>query len=257
MSENKPGRPRVYESDADRVRAFRARKRQEAAAVSADVPADPAEAAAALAQVLPLLRLEAGGAIEKLSAVADRIATAVDLLDDPAAIDAHLRRTQVAADKVRADAAAEIEQLRDQLETAIDDRANADAAAEDAAAALADTQRQHAEQLDALTAVHQEELSAHAEVLDRVASLDTEIAQVRGDAERAAAAAVATIGRLEADLAEARAAVTAERTRADAVRDELSTTRADLAAARAQTDAAKERIEELRTELAQARAASR
>ncbi|MFE7422006.1 hypothetical protein [Rhodococcus sp. NPDC057529] len=37
-----------------------------------------------------------------------------------------LRRTQVAADEVRADAGAELEQLRGQLDTVLDDRTNAD-----------------------------------------------------------------------------------------------------------------------------------
>lgn len=74
MSESKPGRPREYASDADRVRAWRARQKEKAAPAAAESaePADPAEAAATLAQILPLLRQEAAGTIAKLSAVADR-----------------------------------------------------------------------------------------------------------------------------------------------------------------------------------------
>ncbi|KAF0956907.1 hypothetical protein [Rhodococcus sp. T7] len=291
MAENKPGRPREYASDADRVRAWRARQKQEtaSAAAEAELPTDPAEAAAALAQVLPLLRQEAGGALDRLSAVADRITGAVDLLGDPAAIDAHLRRAQVTADKVKADAADEIEKLRNQLEAALDDRANADvaaqaaeAAAAESATALAEAQREHAEQVQALRVAHGEELTVlaeeHAAVLDRWrqemetaaaehrdkaaeqhelveslrrhnADLLTQIDQVRSESDRAAAAATASIERLEADLTEARTAVQSERSRADAARDELATTKADLATAQAQAAAARERAGELRDEL--------
>ncbi|WP_237735166.1 hypothetical protein [Rhodococcus sp. JVH1] len=291
MAENKPGRPREYASDADRVRAWRARQKQEAASAAAEteLPTDPAEAAAALAQVLPLLRQEADGALERLSAVADRITGAVDLLGDPAAIDAHLRRAQVTAAKVEADAAAEIEELRNQLDAALDDRANADvaaqaaeAAAAESATALTEAQREHAEQLQALRVAQQQELAAlteeHAAVLDRWqqqfdsaaaehrdqaaeqhkiietlrgrnAELVSEVDQVRSESDRAAAAATANIERLEADLAEARTAVQSERTRVDTVRDELAAARADLATAQAQAAAARERAGELRDEL--------
>lgn len=296
MAEKKGrGRPRVYESDAARVAAWRSRQQQqeEAAAAEAARPDDPAEAAEALAQVLPLLRQEASGAVERLSAVADRITSAVDLLGDPAAIDAHLRRAQVAADKVKADAAAETEELRNQLEAALDDRANADAAAQAAEAAaaqsstaLAEAKREHAEQTQALQVAHQAELTAlaeeHAAVLERWrqemetaaaehrakaaeqhelveslrrhnADLLTQIDQVRSESDRAAAATTASIERLEADLTEARTAIQSERTRVDSARDELAATRADLAAAQAQAAAARERADELRAELADAR----
>ena len=298
MGENKPGRPRVYESNADRVRAWRDRKKQEtaSAAAEAELPTDPAEAAATLTQLLPLLRQEADNAFEKLTAVTDRITGAVDLLGDPAVIDAHLRRAQVAADKVRADAAAELEQSQARLDAALDDRANADAAADaaesaaaESAAALVEAKREHAEQVQTLQAAHQEELSTlteeHAAVLGRwqeqmqaaeaeyrdkaaeqhriiesqrtrIAELDREMLQTQAGADRAAAAASATIERLEADLAEARSATQAERTRADTARDELATTKADLATAQAHAEAARERAEELRTELAEARSAS-
>lgn len=296
MSENKPGRPRVYASDTDRVRAWRARQKEGAAGAAVETPgppADPGEAAATLAQVLPLLAQEAEAARVRLSAVADQITKSVDLLVDPAAVDAHLRRAQVTAAKVRADAAAEIEQLRDQLDTALDDRVNADAAAqaaeaaaEEAATALVDAQQQHVEQVQALAAAHQEELTAltaeHTAVLNRwqqqmetadaehrekiaeqhqlVESLRTrntdlgnEIAQIRGESDRAAAASAATIDRLETDLDEARTATASERTRVDEIRDELATTKADLATAQAQAAAARERAEELRADLTEAR----
>ncbi|KAF0957317.1 hypothetical protein [Rhodococcus sp. T7] len=278
MSENRPGRPREYASDADRVRAWRARQKEKVAPAAAEfveTPVGPAEAAVTLSQVLPLLRQEAEGAVARLSAVADRIIGSVDLLGDPAAVDAHLRRAQVTADKVRADAAAEIEQLRDQLDTAVDDRANADAAAraaeqaaEESAGALADARRDHGDQLHALAVVHEEEMTAltaehrakNAEQHSLIESLRTrttelgeEITQVRGAADRAAAASAATIGRLESDLDEARIAIQSERTRADEVRDELATTRADLATAQAQAAAARERVEELRADLTEAR----
>ncbi|WAM14587.1 hypothetical protein [Rhodococcus sp. JS3073] len=67
----------------------------------------------------------AEGVVARLSAVADGITSAVDLLGDQAAVEVHLRRALVTADKVRADAVAELEHLRDRLDTVIDDRAAA------------------------------------------------------------------------------------------------------------------------------------
>ncbi|KAF0956802.1 hypothetical protein [Rhodococcus sp. T7] len=267
MGERKPGRPREYPSDADRVRAWRARQKEkttQAAPDTPETPPDPAEAAATLTQALPLLRQETGDAVAKLSAVADRITSAVDRLGDPAAIDAHLRRAQVTADKVRADAAAELEQLRDQLDTALDDRTNADAAAqaaertaEESAAELADARRQHTEQVRALTAAHEEEIAEQHRLVEslrtRATERENEITLVRKEADRASAAAAATIDRLESDLHDARSAVQSERARVDEVRDELATTKADLATALAQATAARERAEELRADLADAR----
>ncbi|WP_043827554.1 hypothetical protein [Rhodococcus opacus] len=263
MSESRPGRPREYASDADRVRAWRARQKGKSGSTTADTaeaPTDPIEASATLAQSLPLLRQEA----DRLSAVATRITESVNLLGDPAAVDAHLRRAQVAADKVRADAAAEIEQLRDQLDTAVDDRINADAAAqaaeqaaEQSATALADANASHAEQMRTMESSYRERLVEQEQLVEslrtQTTELGDEVVQIRGGADRAAAAAAATINRLEADLDEARAAVQAERARTDGIRDELAAARADLAAARTQTEASRERVEELRAELAEIR----
>ncbi|MBC2644536.1 MULTISPECIES: hypothetical protein [unclassified Rhodococcus (in: high G+C Gram-positive bacteria)] len=172
MSESRPGRPREYASDADRVRAWRARQKGKSGSTTAETtetPTDPIEASATLAQSLPLLRQEA----DRLSAVATRITESVNLLGDPAAVDAHLRRAQVAADKVRADAAAEIEQLRDQLDTAIDDRINADAAAqaaeqaaEQSATALAEANADHAEQLRTMESSYRERLVEQEQLVE-------------------------------------------------------------------------------------------
>ena len=264
MSESsRPGRPREYASDADRVRAWRARQKEKsgkATTETAEAPTDPAEASTTLAQSLPLLRQEA----ERLSAVADRITESVNLIGDPAAVDAHLRRAQVAADKVRADAAAEIEQLRDQLDTAVDDRINADAAAQAAEQAadqavtqLAEANADHAEQVRTMENSYRERTAEQEKLVEslraQAAELGDEVAEIRAAADRAAAASAATIGRLESDLDQARAAVLAERTRTDDIRDELAAARADLAAARTQTEASRERVEELRAELAAAR----
>jgi len=52
MGERRPGRPREYPSDADRVRAWRAKQKEKtttAAPATAEAPADPAEPAATLA----------------------------------------------------------------------------------------------------------------------------------------------------------------------------------------------------------------
>ncbi|WP_072691067.1 hypothetical protein [Rhodococcus marinonascens] len=281
MTESKPGRPREYASDADRVRAWRERKKKESGEATADLeaPADPAAAAATLTQVLPLLRQEAEGAIARLSAVADRITGSVELLGDPAALDAHLRRAQVAADKVRADAAAEIEQLRDELDTAIDDRANADAAAraaeaaaDDSAVELAEARRDHSEQMQALEVqmhemevAHQRETTAlaaeHAETLDRwrqqigtaeaehleklaqqhelVESLRKRVTELGDDVGRV---------RAEADRATAASTASIERLASD-----LDEARAAIQAERSRADQTRDELATTRADLAASR----
>ncbi|MGH3804289.1 MAG: hypothetical protein ACRDTD_29965, partial [Pseudonocardiaceae bacterium] len=109
------------------------------------------------------------------------------------------------------------------------------------------------EQMQAAEAEYRDKAAEQHRIIEsqrtRIAELDREMLQTRAGADRAAAAASATIERLEADLAEARSATQAERMRADTARDELATTKADLATAQAHAEAARERWEELRTEL--------
>ncbi|ETT25527.1 hypothetical protein RR21198_3649, partial [Rhodococcus rhodochrous ATCC 21198] len=125
------GRRREYASDAERVRAWRQRQKEAARAerLAAATPTDPAQAVSTLAQAVPLLRQETQAAFERLSEVAASITAATALLADPAVLEAHLRRVQADADKVRADAGAEIARLREQLDAALNERADADAAA--------------------------------------------------------------------------------------------------------------------------------
>ena len=112
--EARGGRRREYATDADRVRAWRQRQKDKARAQQQHdaLPTDPTSAIGTLADAVPLLRRETQAMLETLTTIASSITTATDLLADPAAIDAQLRRVQAEADKVRADAAAEIAALR-------------------------------------------------------------------------------------------------------------------------------------------------
>ncbi|UYF97133.1 hypothetical protein OCS65_28325 (plasmid) [Rhodococcus aetherivorans] len=270
------GRRREYASDADRVRAWRQRQKEAARAerLEAATPTDPAQAVSTLAEAVPLLRQEAQAALARLSEVATSITAATALLADPAALEAHLRRVQADADKVRADAGAEIAGLREQLDTALEDCADADAAAaaavaqaDDATAQLAAARREQRDELDRLRADHAAALDAWATRFEdseaghrrRTADLEALVEQQRDQLARLGAAAdqaAATVGRLETDLAAARAETAAERDRTEAVRADLAAARAETAAARAQVEAARDRADELRTELREVRAAS-
>lgn len=247
-----PGRPRMYDSDADRVRAHRARKRAEAEAKAWEVPADdPAAAATALADVLPLLRAEAKSAADELGKISERIEAATAVLSDASALDAQLRRAETDVARAQAEAASTVADMRRQLDTAIDDRVNADAAAEaaeqDAAAAR--------EALDRITAEHQTtvaELTDACQVRDQqIADLDSKLGAVTqerdtavANADRAAATAADTIRRLDATIAAEREAARDERQRADAARDELATVRIELAEVRAREEALRTQVAE-------------
>ncbi|MBC2586950.1 hypothetical protein [Rhodococcus aetherivorans] len=270
------GRRREYASDADRVRAWRQRQKERARAerLAAAAPTDPVAAVSTLAEAVPLLRQETEAALARLTEVASSITAATALLADPAALDAHLRRVHADADKVRADAGAELARLREQLDAALDERADADAAAaaalaqaDDAAAQLTAARGAHERELDRLRVEHTaavEAVQARAADTDaahrrRITDLETlvdqqrdQIAQLRAAAEQGAA----TVGRLDADLAAARAEAAAERDRTEAVRADLAAARVEIAAARAQVDAARDRADELRTELREVRAAA-
>ncbi|MEF9411288.1 MULTISPECIES: hypothetical protein [Rhodococcus] len=298
MGDAKGGRRREYASDAERVRAWRQRQKDKARADQQRqaTPTDPASAITTLTEAVPLLRQEAAAAVDRLAEVARSITAATELLADPAALDAHLRRIQADADKVRADAGVEIAALREQLGTALDDRADADAAAAAAETAAADAtarleaaRRDHEQTLHRLHAEHRDRLTAltaeHAAATERwqrqldqaqqthraqVADLEhrigvltaqaedhrDQLTRLRADADNAAAAAAATIERLGADLAAARAETAAERERTDRVRADLEAARTEAAAAHAQADAARERADELRAELREVRTAT-
>ncbi|WP_330767020.1 hypothetical protein [Rhodococcus sp. M8-35] len=270
------GRRREYASDADRVRAWRQRQKEQARAerIAAAAPTDPVAAVSTLAEAVPLLRQETQVALARLTEVASSITAATALLADPAALDAHLRRVHADADKVRADAGAELARLREELDTALDDRADADAAAaaalaqaDDAAAQLTAARREHQDALDRLRADHTaavEAVQARAADTDaahrrRITDLEILVDQQRdqlADLRATAEQGAATVGRLESDLDAARAETVAERGRTEAVRADLAAARAETAAARAQVDAARDRADELRAELREVRAES-
>ncbi|MGV9946988.1 hypothetical protein [Rhodococcus aetherivorans] len=274
MTQGRGGRRREYASDADRVRAWRQRQKEAARAerIEAATPTDPAAAVSTLAQAVPLLRQETEAALERLSEVAASITAATALLSDPAAVEAHLRRARADADKVRADAAAEIAALREQLDTAREERADADAAAAAAdaettaaLAQLTEVRREHAESLAHLQQEFDRAAERHREqtvgLEDRIAALTAQVAEHRDRLSRAAAekdtvaaAAADTARRLEAEIAAARSAAAAERDRAETVRADLEAARTEAATAHAQADAARERVDELRGELRELRA---
>ncbi len=278
----RPGRPRIHDTPADRVRAHRERKRAEAAAQTVpttSVPADPEVAATTLIEAVPLLRKEAGEAITRLTAVAERIAAAVDVLGNDTVVDTHLRKAQTEAAKVRADADAALAAMREQLDTALTDRANADAAADAADTALEQATREHDDALQQAAMAHAEELKAladeHAATLarwktDRETTAAEHTAQVDGLTTRletagrlardAEAEVVALTTRLEqAHTDAARHAADAEQARTTAARDAAAATATitrldtDLTAARDAATAERERTDAAREELAQTR----
>src|SRR5574340_1044747 len=256
----KPGRPRIHDSAADRVRAHRERKRAEAAAAelpAVSAPADPETAATTLVEAVPLLRREAETAVTRLTAVARQIAAAVDVLGDYTALDTHLRRAQTEAAKIPDAADAELDRLT---------RAHAEATAHAADAHAEELARLADEHTAALDRCKTDLETATAEHTAQVAELHTTLEQTqtllrRAESERLALTEqleqtriraerdAATIERLETDLTSRREATTAERDRTDTVREDLATARIELAEARAQTAAARERTDELRTEV--------
>lgn len=289
--QRRPGRPRIHDTPADRVRAHRERKRAEAqAAALPDPPAadDPEGAVSALVDVLPRLRQEAEGMAGRMAAIAAQITAATTVLGDKPALDAHLRRAHAEAAKVRADADAELADMRERLGAALEDRVNADAAAEaadtDAAAAreVLETDRvAHAEQMTALTQEYQREREQARAEHDRIVQalkaeavdagirhtvdVDTLTAQIaaaenardamaeqrdaaRLSAERDGVAAAAMIARLDTDLGTEKQTAQAERECAENARQELNAALIELAEARAQAAAARERADELRAE---------
>ncbi|WP_254072953.1 hypothetical protein [Rhodococcus rhodochrous] len=153
---------------------------------------------------------------------------------------------QAEADKVRADAAAEIAALRDELDTARTERADADAAATaadaeatEALAQLTAARAGHAaaqdrwqQQLDQAATTHREQIAG---LEHRIELLTGQLDEHRERLTRAIA---------EKDAA---AATAAEHTRR--LEPELTAARTAAAAAPAQAEAARERVAELRAEL--------
>ncbi|HET8993156.1 MAG TPA: hypothetical protein VFN32_05105, partial [Rhodococcus sp. (in: high G+C Gram-positive bacteria)] len=168
------GRPRKYDSPADRVRAHRerARRRKEAEQLAELTdPATPIDAAANLTAAVTALRALTAASIEQHTAVATQISAALDKLTDPGALDAQLHRTATELAKVKADADAVIARLKERLAQATDDRDNADAAVEAVDRELSDARAAHSEKFRILESEHHDELARvneeHADALRR------------------------------------------------------------------------------------------
>lgn len=224
--ERRPGRPRIHDTPADRVRAHRERKRAEAQAAKLPAPPaadDPEAAVSALVDVLPRLRSEAQGIAEQMAQIAEQITAATTALGDKPMVDAHLNRVRAEVAKIRADSDADLADLSEQLDAALEDRANADAAAESAdaevltvRATLEGERESHTEQLKILETSYQERTARDA------AEHEATLATLRKDAA-AAESAYAT------EIAKLREEVGAAHRERDAA--QLATERAEAAAA--------------------------
>ncbi|MGW6693835.1 hypothetical protein ACWF62_08665 [Rhodococcus sp. NPDC054953] len=152
----RPGRPRKYASDADRVRAFRARQktRDQQGDIDATSSAAPDEVVGSLERTLTDLRTVTGTALDQFTLAARQITAAVDRLTDPAAIDGALHRAGIELAQTKAAYETELKDLRARHETALDDRTNADAAVEAVDAELAAALADHRAEVDRLTTDH-------------------------------------------------------------------------------------------------------
>lgn len=264
------GRPRKYDSPADRVRAHRerVRRRREEQQLQESLPATPADAATDLRAAVDALRTLTAASIEQHTAVATRITAALDKLADPAAVDAQLQRSAAELAKVRADADAKTAKLREQLSRAVDDRDNADAAVDAVDRELADARDAHTEKVRALEAAHHDELARiderHAAELARhrdehaaaVTELETTVADLRATVatqQQQLGRVTAEHDRLGSDLDDLRELLT--RTESDVERARAESTRHAESAARATAEltAERERVADLRDALEAAR----
>ena len=232
----KPGRPKVYDSPADRVRAHRARQAQKAAGSATPTGVDEADtgtpelAVASLAAVLPALHAQFG----QIAGLVARVETAIGTVSDPKALDqrielmrAEAARTVSAAEErtATAEAAAhtaaaraatldrENDELRADAAEAWGQTATAEAIAEQLRAQLEEQASEHQRRLDELDERQRREISALQDTHDGiVSSLNTSHRDAVDRYEE-------KVRRLEADEAEQRA--------------ETKTLRAELAAERA------------------------
>ncbi|WP_137872463.1 hypothetical protein [Rhodococcus sp. Q] len=207
----KPGRPRKYASDADRVRAFRARQKQRErdGDVEAVETATPTEAVGVLEKTLTDLRALSAGTLEQFTVVARQITAAVDRLADPEVVDAALHRANVELAQTKAAHATELADLRAKLDIAVDDRANADAAVVAVDAEYAAAAEAHNAEIETLATAHEARLQELAD-------------------EKTSA------------LADRDAALAAADERADLLRDQLRESQEHLAAAERRADAAEQ-----------------
>jgi chromosome segregation ATPase len=201
----RPGRPRKYASDADRVRAFRARQkaREQQGDIDAALTATPSEVVGTLERTLTDLRTVTGTAVDQFTLAARQITAAVDRLTDPAALDGALHRANVELAQAKAAYETELADLRTKHDAALDDRANADAAVRAVDAELEAALRSHSEEIDRLTAEHR----ATVEDLDRshrtrLAETAEQVSALEADRDSRLAAAAAEIDALRTQLRE-------------------------------------------------------
>lgn len=280
-----PGRPRIYATDADRVRAFRQRKkdRHQDGELESIAAATPNEAVGTLERTLTELRGTTTSALEQFTVFARQITAAVDKVTDPAALDAERHRVAVDSAQTKARYDADIAELRTRLDTALEDRQNADAAVAAVDAQLAATVQQHQQDLEQLTRDHHTEIErreqAHSidlqNAAEQLAALesdrDTRISEAAAEAEalrlqlheasrhlaaaeQRAESAERTVEKL-AEAADQRIAdlrSAADRA-ASAAASTIARLEESLQLERASTTAARDKVDALRDDLEQAR----
>ena len=246
----RPGRPPEYcdDPDHDPMTAWRERKRLDAEAGGAAVPA-----LAQTGQPVTMTRATGAELVREMRALADRqdalsarLAEAAAIIGDPGAAEAEIEAVRAAAEQ-RATTAESARATAEQLAgAATRDREQADtaAAAMDTARAQAeDRARQAAEQLATAQVAHAAELTRIRE------DAQTAIARARQEAETAIARARQEA--TEATAAATRRAETAE----EAARQQADSARAEAAGAVAAAEAARDDAQD-RAQQAEQRAAA-
>ncbi|MBP1158776.1 chromosome segregation ATPase [Rhodococcus sp. PvR044] len=180
----RPGRPRQYASDADRVRAFRSRRkaREQQGELDALANATPSEVVGVLERTLEDLRTVTANSIEQFNVFARQITAAVDKLSDPDALDVALHRATVELAQTKAKYETDLAELRTRHEAAVEDRVNAEATVDAVDAELSSAVENHRLELERLSTDHQAELrnleQTHAGALraatERVAAVEAD-----------------------------------------------------------------------------------
>lgn len=196
----RPGRPRKYASDADRVRAFRARQKekQRTGDLEAVATGTPTEAVGTLERTLGELRTITTDSLDRFTLAAAQITAALDRLTDPVALDDELRRAKVDLAQQQAAYETELSDLRVRFDAALDDRANADAAVEAVDTELESARVEHAAEIERLTAAHRAELD------DLGRDHQDRITEIEADRDVRVAAATAEADTLRTRLTETR-----------------------------------------------------
>ncbi|SDD40744.1 hypothetical protein [Rhodococcus tukisamuensis] len=253
----RPGRPRQYASDADRVRAFRSRRkaREQQGELDALPTATPSEAVGVLERTLEDLRTVTTTSIEQFNVFARQITAAVDKLSDPDTLDVALHRATVELAQTKAKYEADLAELRSRHEAAVEDRANAEAAVDAVDTELAAAVSDHRLELERLSADHEAELRALEEThTGQLRAVTEQIAAVEAGRDTRLAAAESDLDGLRGRLREAQARADAAERRAETAEQSAAASelRAEQAGAAAEqrltqvTAAAEQRIVDLR-----------